>query len=273
MHLGIIGFGNIATALLTLQSQHGPALEALTVLTRPEAVESVRRRLSETFSEVAKSIDVVSSASELLEKKPDVVAECAGHSAVATHVGPVLEAGVEVIVVSIGALADETLAATLKDAAQEGGSRVILPAGAIGGIDLLSALSPAEGVQVIYRGVKPPMAWAGTPAEQVLDLQAVSEATVFFRGSAREAALAYPKNANVAATLALAGAGFEATQVELVADPTAAGNTHAYEVQSSIANYQMTIENLPSAGNVKTSLSTIYSILREIRNRAGWVAI
>jgi aspartate dehydrogenase len=173
----------------------------------------------------------------------------------------------------VGALADPGLEAALRSAAVAGGARLILPAGAIGGIDLLAALAAAGGLTVRYRGTKPPAAWAGTPAAGILDLDALTEARVFFTGTAREAAAAYPKNANVAATLALAGAGFEATAVELAADPAAPGNVHEVSVASPLASYSLRIENLPSAGNAKTSATTIYSVLREIRNRRGPVVV
>lgn len=269
MHLGLIGFGNIAANLLDLLAKAAMVPERLTVLVQPASAGQAAQRIAELGAKAK----VVTDAAALLALAPDLVVECAGHAAVAAHVPPILRAGTDVIQVSAGAMADAELAACLQQASKEGGGRIVLPAGAIGGVDLLSALSAAGGVTVAYRGVKPPQAWRGTPAEQALDLAAVTKATVFFHGTAREAALAYPKNANVAATLALAGAGFEATQVELVADPAAGGNCHSYRVTSPIANYSIEIENLPSPGNTKTSVSTIYSVLREIRNRREWMAI
>lgn len=270
MHLGLIGFGNIATTLLAFMAERGMGPKRLTVLAPAAKAEATAKRLAEAFGPEA---GVVGDAAALLARAPDLVVECAGHAAVAAHVPMLLRAGVDVIVVSVGALCDGALEATLRRAAQEGGARIVLPAGAVGGIDLLGALSAAGPIEVRYSGTKPPMAWAGTPAESLIDLASLSEAAVFFRGTAREAASTFPKNANVAATLALAGAGLDATRVELVADPAAAGNIHAYEVRSPVANYRMEIENLPSAGNVKTSVSTIYSVLREIRNRTATVAI
>src|SRR5699024_1808342 len=70
------------------------------------------------------------------------------------------------------------------------------------------------------------LAWQGTPAETALDLHSLQEVTVFFEGTAREAAQQYPQNANVAATIALAGMGFDKTQVQLIADPQAQHNQH-----------------------------------------------
>ena len=272
MRLGLIGFGNIGTALLGLIAEGAP-LDHLTVLVRPGAADAARSRLDGELKGAARSHALVSDAAGLLADRPDLVVECAGHSAAEAHAPAVLRAGTDVVLVSTGALADPALEAALKAAAAEGGARLILPAGAVGAIDLLSALGTGGGLEVRYRGIKPPAAWAGTPAAEILDLASLAEPAIFFTGNAREAATAYPKNANVAATLALAGAGFEATRVELMADPSAPDNVHEYSVVSPIANYTIRIENKPSSGNAKTSATTIYSVLREIRNRLGPVAI
>ncbi|MDF1716991.1 MAG: aspartate dehydrogenase [Antarcticimicrobium sp.] len=273
MRLGLIGYGNIATTLLGLLERTGLHPAHLSVLARPGNAPAVRARLAADAAALTRSATVVEDAAGLLRTAPDLVVECASHSAVAAHLPAILRAGVDVVQVSVGAMSDAALEADLRAAATEGGARIVLPAGAVGGIDLLAALAPAGGLEVIYRGSKPPRAWAGTPAEAVLDLDGLTERRVFFQGSAREAARDYPKNANVAATLALAGAGFEVTRVELIADPSAPGNVHSYEVRSPVANYRMEIENLPSAGNAKTSVSTVYSVLREVRNRMEVVAI
>lgn len=274
MRLGLIGFGNIARTLLAQMADHAFApVTQVSVLCRPAAAEAARETIASEHADLAARVDVVSDLDGLLAAQPDFVIECAGHEAVAGHVPVLLRAGIDVVVVSVGALSDPSLDAALRKAARAGGSRIVLPAGAVGGVDILSALSAAGGLQVSYRGVKPPKAWAGTPAAQALDLDTLGEAAIFFRGDARQAAREYPKNANVAATLALAGAGFEATEVELVADPAAPGNVHEYSVTSPLASYAIRIENRPSAGNAKTSVATVFSVLREIRNRVGPVAI
>lgn len=260
MHLGIIGYGNIARTLIQLLEEE--PVQRITVLVR----QSSRNRTAEELRScpAAMRIEVTTTVEDLVRGKPDLVVECAGQEAVAKLVPPVLRAGIATIAVSIGALADDDIASKLRETAVAGDTKLILLAGAIGGIDLLAAIAPAGDITVTYRGTKPPAAWKGTPAEAILDLNAMTEPSVFFSGSAREAARTYPKNANVAATLALAGPGFEATMVELVADPAALGNQHAYEVQSPLCRYSVEIENKASGGNVKTSVATVYSVLREI---------
>jgi aspartate dehydrogenase len=180
----------------------------------------------------------------------------------------VLKAGVPLMIASVGALADAALAERLDTAGQTNGARLILPSGAIGGLDLLRAVAAEEAVQVRYQGIKPPVAWKDSPAEDRAVMDSLTEAHVFFEGTGREAAQSFPKNANVVAALALAGAGFDTMRVELIADPAASGNTHRYQVTSPYCNYEMTIENAPSAGNARTSMTTVLSLLQEIRTFA-----
>lgn len=272
MRLGLIGYGTIATTLLGLMAEAGLKPAHLAVRVRPPRADAVRADLAR-MNGIADTVEVVTDADALLAARCDLVAECAGHGAVREDAARLLGAGTDVVIVSIGALADDALFATLRNAAQAGGARMILPAGAVGGVDLVAALAAAGDLHLSYRGTKPPGAWAGSPAEQVLDLNALTGPATFFSGSARDAARQYPKNANVAATLALAGAGFDATRVELVADPDASGNVHAFDLTSPLANVSMRIENKPSPGNAKTSLATVYSVLREIRNAMSPVAI
>ncbi|MGU3574408.1 aspartate dehydrogenase [Brucellaceae bacterium C25G] len=274
MRIGLIGYGNISRTLMELLSTELSApLASLTVLCLPEFTHTTREQLAQEGKKVATELTVVDDGDEFLSAPFDLVIECAGHTAVSAYVPKFLERGVDTIIVSIGALADLELETRLREAALAGGGQIILPAGAIGGVDILSALRPSGLTSVTYRGRKPPVAWSGTPAEQVVDLASVQEAVVFFKGNARDAAQQYPKNANVAATLALAGLGFESTKVELVADPAAPGNVHEYHVESPVASYRIEIENKPSTTNPKTSVTTVYSVLRAVMNRIEPVVI
>lgn len=270
MHLGLIGYGNIARSLLAILAREGMRLARVTVVCPPETQNETRERLSRDFEgETA----VVCDAAGLIEADPDLVVECAGHQGVRQHATAVLRAGIETVIVSIGSLADSRLHDTVTEAARVGGTRFILPAGAIGGIDILSALK-ASGIEAVtYTGRKPPHAWKGTPAEALCDLDGLAAETIFFSGNAREAATQYPKNANVAATLALAGIGFERTAVRLIADPAANGNIHEYNMRSAAAEFTMRIEGKPSPDNPRTSVTTVYSVAREIFNRCREQAI
>lgn len=259
MHLGLVGYGNIGASLLDLLTPEDA--ERVTLLVLPGTKVEVPRA------------EVVDSVEALIARQPDLLVECAGHEAVQHVAVPALEAGIDVVLVSVGALSDAALEQSVKAAAAKGGARVILPSGAIGGIDLLAAVAAAGNLEVTYTGTKPPNAWRGTPAEDKLDLDTLTKATLILSGTAREVAKAFPKNANVAATLGLAGAGLDNTRVELVADPEARGNRHSYRVRSALCSFEMQIDNRASSGNAKTSAATIYSALREIRNRKGPMVI
>lgn len=216
---------------------------------------------------------VVYALPELLAMQPDLVVECAGHSAVRDISGPVLAAGIDLVIVSTGSLADAALLADLTRAAQGGPAQVKLVAGALPGVDALASAKIAGLSKVTLTSSKPPKAWKGTPAEKTYDLDAVKTRTVIFAGNAREAALTFPKNANVAATAALAGLGFEATRVALVADPAATQNVHHLEAEGAFGAMTLEIHANPSPDNPKTSHMAALSIMRVLENEAAAIVL
>ena len=249
MHLALIGYGAIARGLLATLSSHGGVPARLTVLSRkPLELPDAR---------------VVHRTPDLLAARPDLVVECAGHEAVRDHACATLRAGIETLIVSAGALADPDLLAMVRAAARTGRTRAVIPPGAVGAIDVLAALRPSGLQSVTYTGRKPPGAWGrNDPSE-----------TVIFEGTAREAALAWSKNANVAATIALAGAGFEGTRVRLVSDPGVTRNVHEIAVRAGAADFAFRIEGHPSPDNPKTSATTALSVAREVMNRGREVVL
>lgn len=251
--IGLIGFGAIGN---TLRSElGGDAAPIGPVLLRPSS--------SRVLPSSLRRVDNIDA---LLEARPVLVVECSGHEGLRAHCARILAAGIPLIVVSVGALADDALRAALDAAAVTGGTRYVTVAGAIGGLDALSAARPAGLAQVHYFGHKPPLAWTGTPAEAQFALDAITEETVIFEGSAREAALTYPKNANVTAAVALAGAGFDATRVTLVADPRAEGNMHRIEAAGAFGRLKFEIVNTPLPANPKTSWLAALSAAQAVRN-------
>lgn len=267
-HLAIVGYGSIAKELILVLSRALDApLERLTVLVRPDTASLHREELLSLSSKVARESFCVDNAESLFSVRPDLLIECAGHSAVSEFVPASLKLGIETIVTSIGALSDDDLHEALRVAALEGNTSLILPTGAIGGIDILAGIRHSGIESVHYTSCKPPIAWKGTPAEQLLDLDSLTSETEFYIGSARDAAADYPKNANVAATVALAGLGFDKTMVRMVADPNISANIHLLDVKSAAGNINIRIEGKPSPRNPKTSMPTVYSLNREVLNR------
>lgn len=273
MRLALIGYGNIAGSLLGVLADHGLKLARLDVLARPGAEARAHDRLAPLAQDLGETFRVHGSVGDLIAAAPDLVVEVATHVAVRDSLLPCLKAGIDGVLVSVGALADPATEAVLTEAARDGGAKLRIAPGAVGGIDMLAAARLSGGLDVVYSSRKPPLAWTGTPAEAQLDLAALDKAEVFYEGSARQAATDYPKNANVAATIALAGAGFEATRVRMIADPEAQGNIHEYSVRSNALDFTIRLTGKPSPDNPKTSLSTVYSVAREILNAAGPVAI
>lgn len=272
--LGIIGYGSIAQSLIDiLRDNISQEYVRVCMLVREESVEDVYQQLKASKKGLAKTVLVHSDLEAFIADAPDLVVECAGHSAVQDYVPALLKADINVIIASIGALADEALYQSITEAAKVGNAQITLPAGAIGGIDVMAAAQLSDIKEVVYVGRKSPGAWKGTPAEAVADLDMLTEELVFFEGTAREAAKAYPKNANVAATLALAGVGFEKTRVKLIADPTTDKNTHSYNVVSDVVSYSVELMSVVSPKNPKTSMTTVYSLAREVLNKTSTVAI
>ena len=263
--LGLIGAGGMAETLLATLADHLDApLERLALLVTPRSHERATRLAAAFEGRVARSVAVHAERSGFLAEGLEVVTECAGHAAVGEHGPAILAAGCALVVISAGALADDSLRAKLDAAAIEGRATYVVPAGAIGGLDILGAARLSGLHEVVYKGRKPPRAWIGTDAERRLDLQAVTQAVTFFTGTAREAALAFPQNANVAAAVALAGAGFDATRVDLIADPGIETNVHEIRVRSACAAFTIAIEGKPSPANPKTSLTAGYSVARAV---------
>lgn len=250
MKIAIIGHGAIGQYVRSQLAAHGITEVAQIVRQGKEGMNPLR----------------ISDLRDLPEK-PDLIVDCGGHAALAAH-GPVaLGMGIDVLTVSLGALADAELQATLDQAAQDGGARLHLTSGAIGGLDALRGARAGTITQVTYTGRKPPQGWAGSPAENVLDLGTLTQATAHFTGTARAAALAYPKNANVAAAVALAGIGFDETAVELIADPTVTSNIHEVRAEGDFGSFTFTIAGNGLPENPRSSALAAMSVVSELVER------
>lgn len=264
----IIGAGAIGTYLVRELHAMYPAMR-MACIDRTEEVEAARTRMRAIAGAAVEVYDRLSA----VPPGADLAVECGGHAAVTQHGEAALEAGCDLLVASVGALADQALHDRLVAAARRTGKKLLIPAGAVAGMDGLAAARLAGIDRVHYTSRKLPVAWKGTHAETLLDLEAVTHATEFLRTDARQAATLFPQNANVAATIALAGIGFERTEVSLNADPEARGNTHLLEVHGPSGSMRIELRNTPFPDNPKTSMLAGLSLLRVIRNRSEAVVV
>ncbi len=193
-----------------------------------------------------------------------IVVEAAPASAFESIVIPALEQARTVVVASVGALLARP---HLLERARQTGASMLVPSGALAGLDGIRAVALGSVASVTLETRKPPGSLAGAPhlARNAIDVGAVTSPTCVFRGSAREAAAGFPANANVAAALALAGIGPERTQVEIWADPTVERNTHTVRVVADSATLAFCIESVPSAENPRTSRLAALSVLACLR--------
>ncbi len=231
-----------------------------------EIVAVAVRDISTPRPELSPSAVLVTEPSQLLELRPDIVAEAAGRESVAPWGRATLLAGVDFVVSSVSAFADASLLAELRDVAQSSDARLIIQPGALAGVEALAAARLMGIDSVEHRIVKPPTAWLGTAAEGLCDLHSLSGQTMFFSANAAETASAFPKNANVAMTTALAGVGAQATMIQLLADPAATTNRHELHARGSFGQLDVVIANNPLPANPKTSALAALSLVRTITN-------
>mgnify|MGYP006268663863 CR=1 FL=1 len=250
---GIVGYGRIGQRL----AQRLPG--AVAILVRPG------ERAAPAGAAACRSLDV------LLDLRPEVVVECASAAALA-EIGPaVLAAGIDLVPLSLTALADPAIERRLLDAAEAGPGRLELAPGAIGTLDLL-ATAREEGLsRVVYRQIKSPAMWALTPAAALADLASIRGRTVFFRGSVRDVARRLPNNLNTSVGVALAGLGLDATEVELVADPALSETAHELEITAAPGNATLVLGGRSVAPDGDPVDYTTFSLVRLLRRRGARV--
>lgn len=249
--VGIIGLGAMGSYVIGALQRNYPDLAFASLLNEPANAVQL-----ESFP----ALDFVYSVQDLIAWSPDIVVECAGHDAVIDHVPALLKAGIDTVIASIGTLADPEIFAALNHAANLGNTKLALVSGAIGGLDALRSAKASGLKQVQYTGRKPPHAWKGSPAETEFNLDEITEPTLIFQGTATEAAIKYPKNANVCAAVALSGVGFDQTHVQLFADPSVHQNIHEVQVDGNFGEFHIRLSNNPLPQNPRTSWLAALSI-------------
>jgi aspartate dehydrogenase len=193
----------------------------------------------------------------------DLAVECAPAALLDRICAPMLKAGKTVMVLSAGALLPRPDLIAL---AKEHRGQIVVPTGALLGLDAVTAAAEGSIRSVVMRTRKPPNGLAGAPYLEAkgISVANLNEPKRVFSGTAREAAAGFPANVNVAAALSLAGIGPDRTTIEIWADPGVTRNCHTIEVDADSARFTLSIENIPSE-NPRTGRITALSVLAALR--------
>jgi aspartate dehydrogenase len=257
LRVGIGGLGAIGLKIARSLDQGllaGLRLEAISARDHDKA----RRNLASLSS-----MPVITSLASLSDTC-DVVVECAPAAVFAEIADAAVAAGRIFIPASVGALLPRI---DLVDKAAASGARIIIPTGALIGLDAVRAAAEGEVESVTLKTRKPPNGLKGAPhlVDNDISVDGLTEPKLVFEGTARAGAIGFPANVNVAAALSLAGIGPDRTSLQIWADPAVDRNIHTITVEADSARFTMTIENIPSEENPKTGKITALSLLATLR--------
>ncbi len=261
MRLGLIGCGSIGSAVAKAIAKGclpGIDLVGVADLTGIDAAAKLAAAVDCAF---------FADVPALLETKPDLVLEAASAHAVRSFATAVFECGADLMIVSVGALADAEFLGRLIEQAKQKGRRIYAPSGAIGGLDIIKAAVAGGLEECRLTTTKSPRALNGAPylVERGIDLETITEATVIFEGSAAQAVRYFPQNLNVAATISLAGLGLEKTAVKIIADPAATRNIHEVYVRGNFGEATIRLVNQPNLDNPKSSYLASLSVIATLQ--------
>jgi aspartate dehydrogenase len=255
--IGLLGLGSIGRRLVEL-IRTGLAGECrlVAVLVRDAERHAAER---EMLGEAVLTAD----ADAFFATRPEVVVEAAGHAAVRQLGERVLLHGADLMLLSVGALADEALAERMRAAAERSGRQILVPSGGIAGLDAIGAAALGTLEEVTHTVRKPPRAFT---AEQLGGPPPIGEPRCLFDGPASDGVRRFPENVNVAAAVALAGAGLAHTRLVVIADPGVERNTHNVRVRGDFGRLTLVMENTPTE-NPKTGRIVALSAAKALRNR------
>ncbi|UCE80911.1 MAG: aspartate dehydrogenase [Methanobacteriota archaeon] len=266
MNICVIGCGAIGTTIAR-EAEHTPDFKTVYLTDRSHECAT---KLQEKLSKVSYVPDIVPILSDIR-----LVVEAASQDAARYYTPLALSAGVDVLMMSVGVLNDEEFQNDVFRLAKRKGAKIYVPSGAIGGIDALSAGKLGDIEEVILITTKPPSAFEGNAylIEKGIDPSELRVRTDLFDGTAREAVRHFPQNVNVAATVSLAGVGFDRTKVRIVCDPQVKTNEHRLRARGKFGELDFVTRNVPSPKNPKTSHLAAMSAISAIRKITGssWI--
>ena len=268
VRLALIGCGAIGSTIAKMVEDM-PEIEAIYLYDRS-------KRLETDLAASLKKGKILEDVVEIIERS-DLVIEAASQEAAKQYIPVALEKGKSVLILSVGALVDSAFRERIEEIARRRHRKIYLASGAIAGIDGVCAAATAGIEEVMLNTIKPPDAFKTSKyvIDNKINLAAIVKPTVIFEGRAAEAVAHFPQNINVAATLSLAGIGFERTLVRIIADPAATRNIHKLFVKGDFGVLEVEVRNVPSPQNPKTSYLAALSAVSAIKKIAGtvWVGV
>jgi aspartate dehydrogenase len=268
VNICVIGCGAIGTTIArAVEPMHDIGIVYLT-----DRSKECATRLQEKMTKVRYVPDIIPILTDI-----KLVVEAASQDAARYYVPLALSAGVDVLIMSVGVFQDEEFQNDAFRLAKRKGAKIYMPSGAIGGIDALGAASLEQIDEVTLTTTKPPSAFGPNPYLESKGIVAseLRERTELFFGTAREAVKHFPQNINVAATISLAGIGFEKTRIRIMCDPQVQTNEHHLKAKGKFGELDVVTRNVPSPRNPKTSYLAALSAIAAIKKITGstWVGV
>lgn len=258
--IGLLGCGAIGTRIaMAIDSGRIPA--SLT-----HVYDCSREAAVRLAGQLRNKPEIVENAHLLSSHPVDIVVEAASQDAVRDVALSVLQNRRDLMVMSVGALLDESVHDVLSEACSDFSRTILLPSGAIAGLDAIRAVRD-ELDSVCITTTKHPSSLKGAKFfdSSGIDPDKIGTATTIFDGTAGQAVRLFPANINVAALLSLSGIGSDKTAVRIIADPDTDRNTHRVEAAGGFGRMSFTIENVPDPQNPKTSRLATLSAIETLR--------
>jgi aspartate dehydrogenase len=269
VNICVIGCGAIGTTIARAIDE----MQEIEIIYLTDRSKECAARLQEKVKKVRFVPDIVPILNDIR-----LVVEAASQDAARYYAPLALSAGVDVLIMSVGVFQDEEFQQDAFRLAKRKNAKVFIPSGAIGGIDALCAASLEHLDEVTLTTTKPPSAFGPNPYLESKGIIAseLRERTEIFYGTAREAVKVFPQNINVAATISLAGIGFEKTKIRIMCDPQVQTNEHHLKAKGKFGELDVVTRNVPSPKNPKTSYLAALSAISAVKKITGsgtWVGV
>jgi len=245
MNLGIIGCGAIGTDVAKAADKMKEIKKIFLYDIKISAAKKLEKKVKK--AQIKKVEDFL--------KEVDVVFEAASQKAVIEHAENILLSGKDLVVMSVGSFVNNKFRNKLEKIAQKNRVKIYVPSGAICGIDGILSASIDLIDEVTLVTTKPSVSLG----------KESNKRSVVFEGNARKAVKKFPMNINVAASLSLAGIGFDNTKVEIVVDPVATRINHKILAHGKFGRLRAEVENMPNPNNPKSSYMASLSAIATLK--------